>query len=113
MIGKPVAFCITRGMDEDDHIELFTFGKERIEAGLGQFLPGDISIDLDTLHAEFLHTALQFGNRHLRVLQRHGTQRNETVGMFGNGLGKPVVYGLRHIATQIRLGPVAIMVGSG
>ena len=86
-------------VQEDHHIEFLDAGKEFFEAGAGEIDAPDIGAELDAAEAELLDRAVEFGNGHAGILQRHRAHAHQPVGMLATMAGDMVV---DHAATVAR-----------
>ena len=80
------------------------------EARIGQVLAVHVGQDLDAAHAELVDAAVEFGDRHVRVLQRDRAHRDETLGPGGDDFGEAVVDLARELAAEIGFRPVEALV---
>ena len=86
-------------MQEDHHAELLDTGKEFFQPGAGEVDAPDIGAEFDATETELLDGAVQFGDGHAGVLQRHGAHAHQPVGVFCHHAGDVIV---DHVATLAR-----------
>ena len=100
-------------MQEDHHAELLDAGKEFFQAGAGEIDAPDIGAELDAAKAELLDGAVQLGDGHAGVLQRHRAHAHQPVGMFRHHAGDVIVDHVAAIARHFRRRRIDEMAGIG
>ena len=68
-------------MDEDRRTEALGGGEERREPCVAEDGAVDVRADLDAGQSELAHQVLELGDGAVDVLQRHGAEAEETVGL--------------------------------
>ena len=87
--------------------------KKRCEVGVANRLAVDVAANFHAGHAQLAHHALQFLDGHVHVLQRHGTQGNELIGLRPHLRGQAVVEVADQGLCVIGLQPVRQQFGHG
>ncbi len=100
----------TLGMDEHHHAELFGLGPEGVELRIADLLPVDAAADAGAAQPVLLHTLLQLLGGEIGVLQRHGCEGDEALGVRGACLRELLVLELADLPGEvaIRLVPVRV-----
>ena len=100
-------------MQEDHHAELLDAGKEFFQAGAGEIDAPDVGAQFDAAEAELLDGAVQLGDGHAGVLQRHGAHAHQPVGVFRHHAGDVIVDHVAAIARHFRRRGINEMAGIG
>ena len=100
-------------VQEDHHVELLDARKEFFEAGAGEIDTPDIGAEFDAAEPELLDRAVELGNGHAGILQRHRAHAHQPVGMFGDQAGDVVVDHVAAVARHLRRRRIDEMAGIG
>ena len=69
-------------MQENHHAEFLDAGKKFLQAGARQVDATDIGAKFDAAEPELFDGAVEFGNGHAGILQRHRAHAHQPVGML-------------------------------
>ena len=82
MVAHAADEARSRRVQEDQHTKLFRPGKEFFQTGARQIDAAYVGAELDAAEAERFHRALQLGDRHAAILQRHGAHAHQPIRML-------------------------------
>ena len=100
-------------MQEDHHVELLDARKEFFQAGAGEVDAPDIGAEFDAAEAELLDGAVELGDGHAGILQRHRAHAHQPVGVFGDHVGDMVVDHVAAVARHFRRRRIDEVAGIG
>ena len=100
-------------MQEDHHVEFLDAGEEFFQARAGEVDTPDIGAEFDAAEAELFDGAVEFGNGHAGILQRHRAHAHQPVGMFCDHVGDMVVDHMAAVARHFRRRRIDEMAGIG
>ena len=87
--------------------------KKWCEVGVANGFSVDVAADLHASHTQLTHHALELLDGHVHVLQRHGTQADEAIGLPAHLCGQGVVEVANQGPAVIGLQPVRQQLGHG
>ena len=79
VVGEAAASVNPSGMHKDEQAQLFAAREDLAEALGRQILAGDMGHDLDAAEAQRFVQPVEFGDRQLRGLERHGAEADKAV----------------------------------
>ena len=106
VVGQALAGGEAVGVDQHHHLELGGPGEERPEAPVVEIEPVDVGADLHSPQAELGDGEVEFGDGDLDVLEGHGGQPGEPVGVLRHELGQMGVLETSQPPAERRIGPV-------
>ena len=106
MVGEAPRFGKPVGMHEDDEAQLLA-AREDLAKALGrQIVAGDMGHDLDAAEAQRFVQSVEFGERQLGGLERHGAETDEAVRVAAADIRNEIVDGARRLEPEIGVGAV-------
>ena len=96
----------TLRVDEDEHAEVFAFLPERVELRVRKIDTRTACADGRAAQAELLHAMLELFGCELRRLERHGGERDQTVGIPAAHFGKGVVLDAADLGREVLFVPI-------
>ncbi len=106
MLGQPSGFGKPVGMHKDDEAELLAAREDLAEALGRQILAGDMGHDLDAAEAQRFVQPVEFGDRQLGSLKRHGPEADKAVRVAAADIGNKIVDRARGFEPEIGVGAV-------
>ena len=100
-------------MQEDHHAQFFDAGKEFFQSGAGEVDSSNIGAEFDAAKSELFHGAVEFGQCHAGILQRHCAHTHQPVRMLRHHFGNVVVDDMAAVARHFRRRRIDEVAGIG
>ena len=84
IVARPPTRLVAERMQEDQHAEFLDAREEFLQSRARQVDAPDIGAKLDPAKPQLADGAVQFGDRHAGVLQRHRAHAHQAVRMLGD-----------------------------